>query len=449
MVLIRGLVLKNCSEVNILLNKKNLSSSKLRKDAFDIIESGYRAIDIEPFIKNNIKFSNNVFSFVSNNKTQKINLKNIKRVFVVGFGKGSYVAVSSITRLLGKRAFESYAIDVKGSPVPSKKNKKVNVFYGTHPKPSINNVRATKKIVELVKRANKDDFIIYFIAGGGSSLLCGSSDERKYCSSVFDVLTKSGAPIQDLNTVRKHISNIKGGWLAYHSYPAKSLSLIASDVYGNDLSIIASGPTVFDKTTKKDAERILKKYKISSKFVKLEETPKDKKYFYNAKSFLFVSNMDILSAMNKKAIDLGYDSKIVSTSYSGEAKDVLSPLVKKIKKGSVLLAGGEATVTLKKRFGKGGRNQESVLGVLSDSYNTKINLSGTFASSFASDGYDNTPISGAFADSKVMKISLDKNVNIDLYLKEHNSYAFFKKIGSFFEVKRCSFNVSDIMIVIK
>ena len=245
----------------MITNLRALSKNLLRKKAFLIANAGYEAIKIPIVIKKKIKLRQGQLSV----KNLKLNLNNYQKVFLLGVGKGSALASATLAKILGKKLTKGIALDVQ-KPNLEIRNWKLEIFVGTHPLPSQKNVKATQEIIKLVKNAGKNDLIIAFVCGGGSALLCGSAAELKASKEVFKKLTKAGADISELNTVRKHLSIVKGGGLAQLAYPATLISLIVSDVptSRDNLSMVASGPTVFDKTTKKDAEKTLRKFRIKN-----------------------------------------------------------------------------------------------------------------------------------------------------------------------------------------
>ncbi len=377
------------------------------------------------------------------------NLDDFRRVFLVGIGKGSVLASASLAKILSKRLNKCIALDINKPPLNSKFLILNSEFLvGTHPLPSKQNVGATQKIVKLAKNLKKDDLLINFICGGGSALACSSQRELKDLILVTKLLTKSGANILELNTVRKHLSEIKGGGLAKLAYPATVVSLIVSDVIGNDLSMVASGPTVFDKTTKKNAEKVLKKYGLSPKRFNLKETPNERKYFKKVKNVLFICNQDAVLAMNKKVKKLGFKPKIYSLAVKSEARRALLPMIEKVKVGEVLLAAGETTVNLDNRpAGKGGRNMEAVLGAISNfQFSISKNL---LVLSIASDGRDNTEAAGAIGDFSTLEKAKKLKLEPKEFLDQNNSFNFFKKTGDLIFAKSKSFNVSDLMIILK
>ena len=434
----------------VITNFKNLARNPLRKKALLIAEAGYQAIDITKTVNQKIKLKNNklsIFGAMTRHSIEKrldLDLDNYKKIFLVGIGKGSALTCASLAKILGKKLSDGIALDVQ-KPKSSFLIPHFSFLAGTHPLPSQKNVKATQKIVKLVKNLKKDDLLINFICGGGSALACSSQKELKDLILVTKLLTKSGANILELNTVRKHLSEIKGGGLAKIAYPATVVSLIASDVIGNDLSMVASGPTAFDKTTKKDAEKVLKKYNLSPKRFSLKEAPNERKYFKKVKNILFVCNQDAVLAMNKKAKKLGFKPKIYSLAVKGEARRALLPMIEKVKAREALLAAGETTVNLDNRpIGKGGRNMEAVLGAL-----TQLKTKNLVLLSFASDGRDNTEAAGAIGDFFTLEKAKKLKLEPEEFLNQNNSFNFFKKTGDLIFTKSKSFNVSDLMIILK
>ncbi len=455
----------------IITNFKNLAKSPLRKKALQIIEAGYSAINIQKVIGGKIELNGSKLTIKSaslkGSRKLEIGLGNYKKVFIIGIGKGSALASMALADILGKKLNKCIALDINKPSLNSKFLILNSEFLtGTHPLPSLQNVRATKKIIELAGKAGKDDLIISFICGGGSALLCGSKKELKASREIFSKLTSAGANIIELNTIRKHLSEVKGGGLAKIAYPATMISLIVSDVIGGDLSMVASGPTMPDKTTKKDAEKILKKYGLLSPVTRnlLIETPKakprserssttgDKKYFKSVKNILFVSNREPIMAMVKKAKKLGFLPKIYSYKLNGEAKNSLIPLVGLLsyRKVNIAVAGGETTIVLGKNPGKGGRNMEAVLGVLEMLIqNSEFRIQNYVLLSVASDGKDNTEAAGAIGDILTISKAQKLKLNFEKYLKNHNVFDFFKKTGDLIFTEKKTFNVSDLMLILK
>lgn len=439
-----------------IINYKQLAKTPLRKKALQIVEAGYAAIGIRAAIKSRVVLAKGVLTVRASDKKKedvRIDLNEYKRVFLVGIGKGSATASVAMARIIGKRLTKGIAIDVE-RPASGAEGSPVEIFLGSHPLPSAKNVRVTQKIMRMVGSLYDDDLVIVFMCGGGSALAVASDEELRASTAVFRELTKAGANIIELNTVRKHISDIKGGNFAKVIHPATLLTLMVSDVIGNDLEMIASGPTILDTTTKADALAIMKKYGVGKKGIAVKETPKDDRYFKNVKNVLFVSNADALQAMSAMAKKLGMKSIIKTATFEGEADRALVSIVRTIKKGEAILMGGETTVTLKqmpagKQSGKGGRNQEAVLGVLAAYAADPGKLDDIVAVSFASDGHDNTEAAGSLADRYALEAAVRKGQRIDEALTVHASFDFSKMNGNQIRTKGGSFNVADLLFVIR
>ena len=459
--------------IMIITNFKNLAKNSLRKKALLIAEAGYEAIDVAKDVNKKIILKQNRLSIGSasingsRRKRLNFNLDDYRRVFIVGIGKGSALASATLANILGKRLTGGIALDVKKLKTQNSRLRqnfggqaKLKTLLGTHPLPSRQNIKATQKIVKLAKSLKKDDLLISFICGGGSALACANQEELRGEILATKELAKAGANIIELNTVRKHLPGIKGGDLAKLAYPARVISLIVSDVLGNNLSMVASGPTVYDKTTKKDAIKILRKYfniwtSVQKLVRDLTETPKDKKYFKKVKNILFLSNREPVLAMAEKAKELGLKPKIYSLKLKGEAKKTLLPLIEAMRKGEVVLAGGETTVTMNneseiRNYGKGGRNTEAVLGAFTKLIqNSKFKIQNYALLSVASDGRDNTEAAGAIGDILTLKKAKKSGLNPQKFLNNHNSFHFFAKTGDLIYTEKRSFNVADLMLVLK
>ncbi|MEM5812015.1 MAG: DUF4147 domain-containing protein [Candidatus Aenigmatarchaeota archaeon] len=414
----------------IIKNFSNLALSKDRSIALEIIEAGLKSLDYSKVLTR-INF----------------NFAKYKNIFLIGFGKGS----AEISKILGKKInfSEGYVIDLKK---PKDFPQKINFYQGTHPLPSRENFEFTKKVIERFEgRLTKDDLVVVVICGGGSAMFvypAKISLERKI--QINQELLKSGANIYEMNIVRKHMSLVKGGGLCKVLYPAKVLSLIVSDVPGNDLSIIASGPTVKDLSTKDDALKIIKKYDLSVIKGNLIETPKEGKYFENVENKLILSNLTALEAMKEKAKELGFIGKILSDNLKGEVRKVAKELLEKIQnsKEKIILFGGETTVKVKGK-GKGGRNLELVLWFLKYAYLRRKNKIKPLIISINSDGWDNTEYAGGIGDELTIKKSIEKKLKIDEFLKNNDSFNFFKKVKDGIITGRLNVNVSDIILVMK
>ncbi len=370
-----------------------------------------------------------------------------RRVFFVGVGKCAIASAVAVEKVFGERLTGGIAFDVSGRG--QEQLQKIEVHVGTHPLPTDENERATERILAFLAATTPEDLVLFVISGGGSTLLCLHAvpmtclDE----SDLFRELTSKGAPIQELNTVRKHLSAARGGGLAKAAYPAEVLALIISDVPGNNLEFIASGPTVRDDSTVANAGAVLARYGIpANPQLMFVETPKEEKYFERVSNILFLTSHDALLAMQSEATRLGYAATIADEKLCGEARELAGVVVEKLRSApphSALLYAGESTVTLPANPGKGGRNQEFALAALSTVGAGELILP------FASDGTDDTDHAGAIADELTRAHAEAKSVSIADALAAHRSYDFFSATGDFIDTGQLESNVSDLLITLK
>lgn len=425
-------------------NFEELATNDLRRDALAIAEAGYTAIRVDKIIQNKVlvvdgelRIDEKPYSIAG------------RRIYFVGVGKCAVIAAGAIEKLLGDTLTGGIALDVSTNEQTNVTLHTIETHVGTHPLPSEANERATKRIIEFLSGRREDDLVILFISGGGSTLLCLPQAPMTYSdeSELDKKLTSRGAPIQDMNIVRKHISRARGGALAVAAYPAEVVSLIASDVPHNDIASVASGPTVLDTSTVADARAILEKYGVTSPtHLELIETEKEEKYFTRVTNVLLLTNKDALVAMRDETIRRGYDAEIVNDCLTGEARDVGRALAEKlhtVPSKTALLYAGESTVTLGANAGSGGRNQEMTLAALGDIRADELILS------FASDGHDNTEHAGAIADDATRAHANNKNLSVKEYLDTHRSYDFFSTTNDALVTGYTGSNVSDLVIALK
>src|SRR3989344_8388209 len=332
-------------------NFKELNINPERNLALKIIELGLQSIDSYKVIEKCLKLKDHtIFVF---GKPFIISSKG--KLVVVAVGKCAIDATKAVEKILGNVITRGITLDVR----PNETFKYIKYMAGSHPMPSLANVIATKEIIETLDKLSPEDTVLFIISGGGSTLLClpQSGADCAIEKRLDEELFRAGASIQEINTIRKHMSLARGGNLAKYAYPAQVISLIFSDVPGNDIGFIASGPTVKDTTTIADANAILSKYNILQKCnidnCGLIETPKEEKYFSRVYNTIVVSNEHMLKEMANFAEKTGFSPKICSTSMTGEARDAGKRIAREISESpskSVFLYGGETTVTIR---GKG------------------------------------------------------------------------------------------------
>jgi glycerate-2-kinase len=413
----------------IIKNFDKLATSELRKDALTIAEAGYEAISIPVLIGKTLRLDSDVLKIQGN----EYDLKKFKNIFIAAIGKGCGLIAEELENLIGAKNIKAgVAIDLK-----HRKLKKIKVFGGTHPLPSEKNILATKKLIKTLKEAKSKDLVITIVCGGGSSLAClpAKNNSCNDLRSVSEHMLKGGATIQELNTVRKHISKIHGGNMAKYAYPANVLGLIISDVPGNDIDIVASGPISLDGSSLEEAKKLATKFKVQN--IELSETPKDLKYFKKVTKLMLASGSTALEGMKQKAKELNYDISIYSENLSGLANEVGPKLAKKVKSKQVLLACGETTVVVTKP-GMGGRNQDLALSALPYLKNNSVIISAS------SDGKDNINVAGGITDFSINY----KNLNPTKAVADNQSFKTLKSINGLYIINKITANVSDFIVVL-
>jgi len=439
-----------------ILNWNEVSGTREREMVLEIIEAGLEAA--------------NPYSSVANTLTRLAQeLAAFKKIIVIGFGKASYRMALACENVLGDRISDG-AIIVPKSSVKVSELKKIRVLEGTHPIPTELNVNSAKTLLEISKNLGEDDLVICLISGGGSALFTypaeGITLEDK--QEMTRLLLAAGSTIQEINCIRKHISGVKGGQLAKHVYPAHLISLILSDVVGDDLSSIASGPTSPDPYTFKDVYALLEKYRLLEKAPKnimrrviegmegkVSDTPKPgDRIFEKVKNIIVANNIGALKAMEDKAKSYGLNTMILTSYLEGEAREVgrvIASIAKQILNQRspipppcAIFFGGETTVTLKGN-GKGGRNQEMALS-------TAISIKGlpnTLFASIGSDGVDgNSDAAGAIVDGQTVEKALEKNLSPIKYLENNDSNTFLKQLNSLIYTGPTGTNVNDLSILL-
>ncbi|HEX3095770.1 MAG TPA: DUF4147 domain-containing protein [Patescibacteria group bacterium] len=412
-------------------NKAQLATSDARRMVLDIIEAGYEAIDTESVMKSAISLTDEVLTI----KGQSFNLKDYHNTYVIGFGKAACTAAAVIDEILGNNISEGVAIGL--SPIACDF---IKTYGGTHPHASEENVALSKKILDLSSTLTEKDLVIVIVSGGGSALLCWPIEECKQANKLYEDFLKTGGDILELNTVRKHISLLKGGGLAKHLYPAQVIGLVFSDVPGHHNGVIASGPTFKDESTVKDAQKILDKYKLSG-YV-LNETPKEDKYFEKVVNIPLVSNIDAVSAMKAKAESLGLKTKILSEEIYDTPEETAQKFFESSEPGLVVLGAGEPkTIVTRKGGGTGGRCQRLGLEAL-----PLLEVDDVFAV-FASDGLDNSQAAGVIEDSQTQQLMIDKNLDYKAFEATWDSLGFYSALeDGLIMTGPTGANVSDLMV---
>ncbi len=414
-------------------NFEELAITENRKIALEIAESGLDAINTEKVILNFIKLENNILSI----QGEVFDLSKFKKIKVVGFGKASCDAALALEKILGQKIDEGVVIGLHKVTCDY-----IETFSGTHPRPSEINIGPGKMIYEIADKSEEDDLVIAIVSGGGSALLCPSEGECIQGQILYEESLKSKQTIIELNTLRKHVSVLKGGGLAKVAYPATVIGLIFSDVPGDHFDDVASGPTYKDNTTIADAEKIISEHSMEK--LDLIETPKDDKYFEKVHNFVLVSNKTAVEAMAVKAKELGLEANIISTEMYDEVDESLKKLFGSQKDNTVVLAAGEPKLEVKTKGGSGGRNLFMALRAVKE----KMTDENSVLIPLASDGMDNCDSAGAIIDKRTIEKIEKLGLNLDDYQARFDAYPIFQKSGDMIMTGATGANVSDLMILL-
>lgn len=381
-------------------------------------------------------------------------LAQIERIFVLGAGKASAAMAAGVERVLGRRISAGW-INVPDGVTA--RLRYVALHSAGHPLPDARGLAGALKIAEFARQAGQHDLVICLISGGASALLPapapGVSLAKK--QAITSQLLRAGATIQELNTVRKHLSTLKGGQLAAAAYPARVLTLILSDVIGDDLDVIGSGPTVADRSTVADARAVLAKYGIAEPVGLWRETPKPGDLRLSRVHNLIVgSNRLAIDAAAARARALGYRPLVLSTFIDGETRDIAqmhAAIAKEILASGrparppvCVLSGGETTCTVR-GCGLGGRNQEFVLAAA-----LALNgAPGVTVLSAGTDGRDGpTDAAGAIAGSDTLARAAALGLDPRVYLRNNDSYNFFRPLHSLIHTGPTGTNVMDLRLLL-
>ncbi len=416
----------------IIKNFDQLATTTLRRDALTIAEAAYMGIDTERVVREKMHFDGQVLTI---DKTL-YDLSKYRSVKVIGFGKASCKAIAAVESMLHGRIAEGVAIDVRPGVCEI-----IEIRQGSHPHPTKENVAHTGKIVNMAGQVSAGDLVLVIVSGGGSSLLCWPLDECEQGTKLYDDCARVGATIDEMNLVRRHISEVKGGGLAAMLHPATVVGLIFCDVPGDKYGDVASGPTYFDESTKEDAAAILHKYGLSG--YTLRETPKDRTLFAGIRNVPMVSNRVALEWMQLKASQLGYEVAQVGDALYDEPMSLVGKMHSAISGVSAAIAGGEPRIVLPQKDALGGRCQYTSLASLKFMNHEQIFVS------MASDGIDNSDAAGALADMGTIERAVRGGFDIDACLQNFNTLPLFQSTGDLFYTGQTESNVSDLFMYLR
>jgi glycerate-2-kinase len=434
-------------------------------DAEAVWRAALAAVDPWTLIRESVERQGDVVRI----KGKEFDLARFERVFAVSFGKAAAAMGEALATVLDERLTSGLVV----VPWPvGKEASRLEYLEASHPVPDARSVEAARRVLEIASRAGEKDLLFVCISGGGSSLLTlpaeGIALDKK--RRLTEDLLRAGATIQELNVVRKHLSAIKGGQLARAAFPATVVTLVVSDVVGDDLGTIASGPTHWDASTFADARAILECYGLwdaTSALVRariedgragrVPETLKEgDPVFSRVSSFIVGDNMTALRAAKREAEKRGFEPIFLSASDGGEARRTASGYAAflaelacsaaNLPRPLCLLAGGELTVTVKGR-GQGGRNTEFVLASLVDMDKADVSGLDWLILSLGTDGIDGpTEAAGAWANARTIRTARALGLNAAEYLEDNDSYGFFKQTGNLIVTGPTGTNVMDLRV---
>ncbi len=435
--------------------------STMRRDAESIFSAGVKAVTGDRAIFQHCRMEGSVFHACG----ICFDLNRFDRIWVAGAGKASAPMADAIEKQINEKIAGGVVSVKRGHDLQLEK---IRTIEAGHPVFDHNSVLAAEEILSLATSAGPEDLVIFLLSGGGSALMAKPAPPVTPAEKQEAVkhLLLCGADIHEINAIRKHISVVKGGRLARAAYPATLLTLIVSDVVGDRLDVIGSGPTVPDASTYADCLRIIQHYGLSGKLAEnivsiLEngasgsrsETPRaDDPVFEKSYARIVAANGTALEAARGKAASLGYNTIILSSMIEGDtraAARLLSSVAKEAKKSgnpvrppACILSGGETTVVVK-GAGKGGRNQEFALEAALDiagMENTVVLCGGT-------DGTDGpTDAAGGIVDGQTIQRAEKQGINAETFLENNDSYHFLQRTGDLFVTGPTGTNVMDLRI---
>lgn len=434
---------------------------RLRKDAFLIFEAGLNAASATDAVLKALILEGEILRIGK----REYDLSSYAQMYLLGGGKASADMAIAVHEILGDRIAAGVVSVPHGR---GGKAGKIRLLEASHPEPDESGVENTEEILRVAKRAGREDLVLCVISGGGSSLLVAPVDDISLADMVEmnRALLMCGATIKEINTIRKHVSTIKGGRLARQIYPASLVTLVISDVVGNDLESIASGPTVPDTTTFEECLKVIEKYALRGRIPDtilqhlrkgadgmVEENVKEgDEAFKNSHSVVVASNSTAVKAASAKAKKMGYGVVSLLDFVMGDTHDAVQSHVQLAKKvltkshpvapPACIVSGGETTVKVR-GHGKGGRNQEFVLSAAAGIEGLPVTVL-----SVGTDGIDgSTDAAGAICDGKTAGRARRLGLDAVSYLRNNDSYNFFAQLGDLVMIGPTGTNVSDMHII--
>lgn len=460
---VRAAELKSYISGYILYSDPMRSREQLRREVMCIFNAALDAADPGRAVSAHVRLNGDVLEV----DDRLFPLENYRRVYVFGAGKASAKMAGALTEIMGGRLCGGLVIVKYGYALRAGK---VTVVEAGHPIPDENGVRASEDLIHVLRATSREDLVVGLISGGGSALLTAPAESLslKDKQEATEALLKSGASIHEINPIRKHMSRVKGGRLAEIAYPSTMISLILSDVVGDSLETIASGPTAPDPTTFADCVRILDRYGLRDRITaavsaliesgvrgQIAETPKPgDPVFDNVANIIVGNNRLALRAAKNAAETLGYDVTVLDEFAEGEAAAIAvrhAEIAKRMMQFGdraarpvCIISGGEATVTVR-GDGVGGRNQEFALAMALEI----SGIEGIVALSGGTDGTDGpTDAAGAIVDGATVERGLNGGVDAQACLARNDSYGFLRQTGDLLITGPTFTNVMDVRLLL-
>jgi glycerate 2-kinase len=437
------------------------SLARLRADALAIFTVAVKAADAGTAIRRYVRVTDTAIEVAD----RIYSLAKFRNIYILGAGKAAVPMAQAMETLLGDRLSGGTVVAPHGQTLPLAK---ANIVEAAHPIPDIAGLKGARRIAAIARQATADDLIFFLLSGGGSALLPYPVDDLsltdKQC--ITQLLLRSGATIREINTLRRHLSQIKGGKLARLAYPAQMVTLIVSDVVGDALQDVASGPTAPDPSCYSDCWEIIRKYRLQDSIpdsVRVildrgvsgdiaETVKKDDVAFTKIQNVIIANNRLATEAAWLHASDLGYRSTILSNSIEGECREVAKQQMAIFKKiltdrpcePTCLISGGETTVTVR-GHGTGGRNQEFALAAAIEF----VDVEGGAVLSAGTDGIDGpTDAAGAIIDSATVSRGLSQGYDAAQFLACNDAYNFLRRTGDLIITGPTHTNVMDIQVML-
>ncbi len=453
-----GFMVQRFNEEELLVNRP---MRRERGEVLEILAAALGAVDPAKLVKRYVRLDGD--KLIIGERTYA--LKRYRKIFIIGGGKASGVLAQALEEMLGERISEGVVNTKYGH---STEADVIRVKEAGHPIPDENGASGVGEMQRLLEGAGPDDLVICLISGGGSALLPlpapGVALEEK--GRITGMLLRAGATIDELNTVRKHLSAAKGGQLARMTYPAELASVILSDVVGDPLETIASGPTAPDSTTFAEACAVLRRYGLWDELPRsveehlakgrkgeIPETPREGDPIFSRVYNLIIGNNRLaVQAAIERGKELGFNTLLLSTFLQGEAREVgkvWGAIAKEvlrfgnpIPRKALIVAGGETTVAVG-GTGQGGRNQELALSVALEI----DGLEKTVIAGLATDGTDGpTEAAGGLVDGFTAERARGRGINPREYLENNDSYNLLRETGDLIIIGPTDTNVNDLML---